>query len=249
MIKISSTLIVLFLSFLFVGCFKGEGKVRIASDKEDMILYINGNKKATVGKTYTDILLSEGDYEIKVEKVIDDGEWKYIGIKQVFVGENTSTKITIDTKKIATKQREERMAKEKKILEEKFPRISKNIIYDKKTGLHWQDNSSSKKVLKKWNDAKQYCQNLSLDGKNDWRLPNYEELLSIVDYGQYNPSVIPVFENISESSYWSSSDYKTTGIGFYKDGRYIYAWNIDFYSGATFANGKGVVKYVRCVRD
>ena len=53
-------------------------------------------------------------------------------------------------------------------------------ITDAATGLTWQKADSSKGL--NWEDALQYCENLTLGGHDDWRLPNAKELQSLVDY-------------------------------------------------------------------
>ena len=35
-----------------------------------------------------------------------------------------------------------------------------------------------------WEQALSYCENLSLGGRDDWRLPTAKELQSIVDYSR-----------------------------------------------------------------
>ena len=40
-----------------------------------------------------------------------------------------------------------------------------------------------------WEQAFTYCENFTLGGYSDWRLPNRNELQSIVDYSRYNPSI------------------------------------------------------------
>jgi len=114
------------------------------------------------------------------------------------------------------------------------------VVTDTKLGLTWQDNSAVKNTKKKWKAAKEYCQNLSLEGYNDWRLPSYNELLTIVDYDKYDPAIIPSFKNASSSDfYWSSSVY----VPFDKT-----AWIVHFEDGSTHTGYK-IYKYsVRCVR-
>lgn len=57
-----------------------------------------------------------------------------------------------------------------------------------------------------WQNALKYCEGLALAGHTDWRLPNVRELLSIVDYGRYDPSIDPIFGAVS-NVYCSSSTF------------------------------------------
>ena len=80
------------------------------------------------------------------------------------------------------------------------------IVTYQVTGLQWQDdysdnNGSVKKAT--WKEAKTYCENLTLGGYSDWRLPSEEELKSIVDYGRYKPAIDPIFQNVVSSGYWA----------------------------------------------
>jgi len=119
------------------------------------------------------------------------------------------------------------------------------VVTDTKTTLEWQDdysdNGDSVKYAK-WVDAINYCQELTLGGNDDWRLPNQKELLSIVDYSTYNPAISSVFQNTTSSHYWSS----TTSAGYSG-----FAWSVSFYFGNMKygRNFKSVIESnVRCVR-
>ena len=111
------------------------------------------------------------------------------------------------------------------------------IVTDNSTKLQWQDNES---VSKKWTDAIDYCEALTLGGYNDWRLPNLNELRSIVDRSKSNPAIDSTFKNVVSYYYWSSS----TVVG-YEDG----AWGVYFDYGYDDWDDKSNEYYVRCVRD
>lgn len=107
------------------------------------------------------------------------------------------------------------------------------------SGLVWQDNSSAKTIKKTWQEAINYCESLDFAGYHDWRLPNYNELESIVDYRKKNITIDSAFKNISNNFYWSSTFYAPD-----RDG----AWLISFSDGSDGWGGESFHMYVRCVR-
>lgn len=72
-----------------------KGKIRVYSDTKGAYIYANGKKKAMTGDGYTNILVPEGEYEVKVEKKVKDCDCVIRGIKKVFVGADTSVKLNI----------------------------------------------------------------------------------------------------------------------------------------------------------
>ena len=124
------------------------------------------------------------------------------------------------------------------------PRFTKvnGVITDSKTTLEWQDdysNNGDSIKRAKWTDAIDYCEGLTLNAQSDWRLPNKKELLSIVDYGTYNPAISSVFEKTASGLYWSSTtDASYTNL----------AWVVHFYFGYTLSYNKSHRNGVRCVR-
>ena len=59
------------------------------------------------------------------------------------------------------------------------------MIFDSKTNLFWQKTSVNGKT---WKDALAYCESLEYAGHDDWRLPNKNELATLVDYSKSNPA-------------------------------------------------------------
>jgi hypothetical protein len=79
-------------------------------------------------------------------------------------------------------------------------------ITDTSTGLMWQKATAPETYT--WEQALTYCENLTLPagGYSDWRLPNRNELQTIVDYSRYNPAInITFFPDTVASYYWSST--------------------------------------------
>lgn len=120
-----------------------------------------------------------------------------------------------------------------------------DIVTDSTSGLQWQDDSDIN--TGNWIEAINYCENtLELGGYTDWRLPNKNELLSIVDYTQFNPSIDPIFQNTQHYHsmyYWSSTTYIDDEE---------YAWIVSFYIGYSDeiydADKSDDLNYMRCVR-
>ena len=113
-----------------------------------------------------------------------------------------------------------------------------DVVKDTVSKLEWQDNAIGSPTT--WQGAIDRCESLTLDGHSDWRLPNINELKSIIDRSKSNPAIVQGFKNTSSSSYWSS-----TTDEYYKDG----AWVVYFDYGYVGNDGKDGGDYVRCVRD
>ncbi len=114
---------------------------------------------------------------------------------------------------------------------------SGNIVTDNATGLQWQDDEVGNDM--EWEEAIRHCEELELDDYSDWRLPNINELKTIVDRSRYRPTIVEEFEHTNSNSYWSSTTYD--------DNKYR-AWPVSFYSGNTESYIKDNSLYVRCVR-
>lgn len=118
------------------------------------------------------------------------------------------------------------------------------IINDDQTMLTWQDNNVVSIQTLNWNEAVDYCENLNLANYEDWRLPNINELRSIVDRTKEDPAINLVFMHIISGDFWSS-----TSGGPYLNNT---AWGVDFLKGFGFglgpADSKSSAAYVRCVR-
>lgn len=112
-----------------------------------------------------------------------------------------------------------------------------SIVTDNTTGLQWQDNIQPH--AKTWKDAINYCESLQLGGMNDWRLPNFNELNSLVNDNVYDPSISSIFVNTISNYYWSST---TSAIDT------DYAWIVFFYNGDQDYSFKTDKSYIMCVR-
>ncbi len=111
-------------------------------------------------------------------------------------------------------------------------------VTDKLTGLMWIKGETEAMT---WQAALDYVKTLNTGGHADWRLPNVEELRSLVDYSQVDPSLPQghLFTNARAASYWSS----TTNAGYTVD-----AWYVYFLDGSVDSSNKSGHYYVRAVR-
>jgi len=76
-------------------------------------------------------------------------------------------------------------------------------VTDTETGLMWQQDT----VLgSTWQAALSYCENLWLAGYGDWRLPNRNELQSLVDYSREYPSINTAYFPYVSYVIWKTSD-------------------------------------------
>ncbi len=123
-----------------------------------------------------------------------------------------------------------------------FNRNTEGVVTDSKTNLQWQDNYSDNANAVKsaaWAAAISYCESLDLDG-GKWRLPNLNELTSLLDDTRGDPSINNVFQNTTSDNYWSS----TTQVS-----NTDKAYFVGFYFGYQYMHSKTTAHLVRCVRS
>ena len=111
---------------------------------------------------------------------------------------------------------------------------------DPETGLEWQFNSPGEMT---WYEALEYARSLSLDGRNDWRLPTAAELETLLDrkilYERTRPIMRKEVPFQDTLSYWSSTTFA--------DNTYS-AWIVMFDGAYILSYYKSSAYHVRCVR-
>jgi len=118
------------------------------------------------------------------------------------------------------------------------------VVTDNATGLMWVSNGNSAGCnnggTKIWTDAIDFAEGLTFAGHSDWRLPNINELVTIVNRGTYNPAIYTTyFSNTQFSNYWSSTTYAVNTDS---------VWVVYFGNGYLNLFGKSSGVYVRPVR-
>jgi hypothetical protein len=115
---------------------------------------------------------------------------------------------------------------------------------DNLTGLMWMKNPDVI-TARAWDAALSYVKASNLCGYTDWRLPNINELRSLINAGQPNIATwlnTQGFSNIRSSYYLSST---TNALPGYTQ----VAWSVDMSSGATANSLKSSAAYVFPVRS
>ena len=80
---------------------------------------------------------------------------------------------------------------------------------DNNTGLEWPTQYYGTQVV--FEDAVAYCEKLNYGGHDDWRLPEIQELVTIIDFDFYyniNDSVFPDFP--PKDAFWSNTVYPSS---------------------------------------
>ncbi|MBI5376806.1 MAG: DUF1566 domain-containing protein [Candidatus Schekmanbacteria bacterium] len=128
------------------------------------------------------------------------------------------------------------------------PRFTDNddeTVTDNLTGLMWTKDGNLPNGYKTWQEALDYIASLNNSnylGFNDWRLPNVNELKSLLNADEPDSSIwlnTLGFNNVQASNYWSSSTYTSYTS---------YAWCVDMDLG-VYVNGKTYDYYVWPVRS
>jgi len=117
---------------------------------------------------------------------------------------------------------------------------SVNNITFIKDHLMWQDTKVN--IERKLNrlELKIYCKKLVLANREDWRVPTYKEMISLIDYTKNTPASIDKIKYIIPSKYWTSS---VSALEKEKN------WYIDFDYGTSGIDSDLVRHQIRCVRN
>ncbi len=110
----------------------------------------------------------------------------------------------------------------------------KVIVTDTTTDLIWTKEYSGSTI---WVNALSYCENLDYGGYDDWRLPDFNELKTLIDRTLVAPA--SSFPGMPTNMFWSSSS-----SVFYPDS----VWLVDFDYGGVNGYPKTNDYYARCVR-
>ncbi|HBI14411.1 MAG TPA: hypothetical protein DDY20_02655 [Desulfobulbaceae bacterium] len=130
--------------------------------------------------------------------------------------------------------------------EKRFVDNQDGTVTDTVTRLQWQQATADPSGdgtpdAMTWEDALAYAENLSLAGHEDWRLPDFNELASVVDYSRYDPAIDnKAFPRTARPPYWSSTTLEAWGET---------AWNMSFWSGGYDSQYKSYNLYMRAVRN
>ena len=137
----------------------------------------------------------------------------------------------------------------------RFSNYSGATVKDNLTGLVWADDAGTPTFgtspvctvgAKDWQGALGYVECLNTNnykGYNDWRLPNINELASLVNKGQSNSATWlnpQGFSNVKSDSYWSSSSDSSVTSD---------AWFVDMIDGKVSGIPKSFSFYVWPVRS
>ncbi|MBS1516265.1 MAG: DUF1566 domain-containing protein [Bacteroidetes bacterium] len=83
-----------------------------------------------------------------------------------------------------------------------FINNSSSIVVDTVTGLMWQRIDGGEMT---YENAKIYCDTLTLGGYTNWRLPDCHELFSILNHNRTNPAIDTLYFTKTLAEYWWSS--------------------------------------------
>jgi len=118
-------------------------------------------------------------------------------------------------------------------------------VTDTVTGLEWAKAPSTNRMT--WQKALQYCDELTLGGKDDWRLPNINELASLLRFDRAfpTPAIDPALvcpaagSGSADWRYWSSSCVVVNPVD---------VWYVSFDYGVVYPAAASTSYRVRAVR-
>ena len=113
----------------------------------------------------------------------------------------------------------------------RFKKLDDGWVRDSLCGIEWGPSSEDRMP---WAKAKDYCAKLK------GRLPEVNELQSLVDYSKHDPAIDKsLFPDTKSSWYWTGTEV-AGGSG--------YAWGVGFYGGLVGYDFRASSSYVRPCR-
>jgi len=111
-------------------------------------------------------------------------------------------------------------------------------VTDLVTALMWQKAPTADTYI--WSAAITHCPQLTLAARNDWRLPTFIELMSLVDFSAGSPVVnTTYFPAMTGGLYWTATPVT---------GQNNFAWEVNFNTGTGNADATTSTNPVICVR-
>lgn len=111
-------------------------------------------------------------------------------------------------------------------------------VKDTASGLVWEREPDY--MFDVWDRSVARCATKIVDGKQGWRAPSIDEIKTLVDLDQQDPS-LPAghpFRNIKSGIYWTSTAHPTDDI---------VAWQQSFFSGQAVTDQKSGMRRMWCV--
>ena len=119
------------------------------------------------------------------------------------------------------------------------PRFTVNgdCVTDNLTGLMWTKDANLPGGTQTWQEALDFCNNLTLGGYSNWRLPNVNELESLVNAGEADDVAwlnSQGFTNMQDWSYWFSTTRAINYTEAWSVGMWGSVWNDDKYCDCNY---------------
>lgn len=111
-------------------------------------------------------------------------------------------------------------------------------VKDAATGLVWEREPDY--IFEVWERSLARCATKTVGGRQGWRAPSIDEIKTLVDPEQQDPS-LPAghpFRNIKSGIYWTATTHPTDDI---------VAWQQSFFSGQAVTDQKSGTRRLWCV--
>jgi len=223
--------IIVILGVMVSVLYAAIGTISITSDTLDADIYADGIKRAVTKEVPVTLSLEKGKHEIMVIKALDE-DWHQVKRINVEIknAETIALSFSLDLEKVS--KRENRGSAKQFVK-------NGDVVVDNALDLVWQDDESVIRVQKNWKEAKEYCRSLSLSGTKRWRVPTYDELITIVDFNKNTLAVMSAFEHVLSEYYWTSdADHENPNN----------AKGIYFGNGCPDTISKFDISFIRCVK-